>query len=176
MSLDVNRYEEQIRAILQAPGVDLTTISAKRVRKQLLEQNNELTPELVKAYKDDLDALIGLVYEQVSGTSGDGADEEPAQRKYEDEAPSPKPRKAKKEKGLTDEQLARQLQNELNGRDHHTRGATSSKPKAKRGRKAKNATPIGSDGEEIDGESKPKRKGGFTKEYTLRFVFLSPSS
>ena len=103
MTLDVAKYEGQIRAILQAPGVDLSTISAKRVRKQLVEQNTELTPELVKAHKEQLDVLIGSVYEEVSGDGG--ADDDDASKRTrddgedevdeDDERPAPKKTKKK---------------------------------------------------------------------------------
>ena len=74
MGFDAAKYEHHIRAILQAPGVDLSTISAKRVRKQLVELNDDLTAELVKEHKDELDQIIGLVYEQVSSGTDAGAD------------------------------------------------------------------------------------------------------
>jgi hypothetical protein len=35
--MDVPALEKAIRALLQAPGVDLSTISSKRVRKELAE-------------------------------------------------------------------------------------------------------------------------------------------
>lgn len=169
MPLDVNRYATQIREILSAPGVDLGTISAKRVRKQLLEQNEDLTPELVKEHKDELDALIGTVYEEVSGEAGD--DDDSTKRKHEsgedeidEDAPAPKKSKANNERA--DAELARKLSKELNGRERGARAAAP-KTKAKRGKKgAKSAAVVDSDGEG-NGEAKPKRKGGFTKEYIL---------
>lgn len=191
MSFDASPYEGQIRAILQAPGVDLSTISAKRVRRQLADQNDDLTPELVKVHKDVFDVLIGNVYEQVSAASGEdaeggshpaGAAGENGKRKHEDDEssevpaspPSPKKRtkKVQKSETLTDEELARQLQNEINGRDRPSRAAAPkpAKPKPKRVRKAKSAAVVNSDGEvEEDGEPKKKR-GGFSKEYVLRYV------
>ena len=182
MSFDPKNYEGQIRAILQAPDVDLSTISAKRVRKQLVEEHSELTAELVKEHKDDIDALISQVYEQVSGTGEAGTEEdnvsEPGKRKREEEdlsvstAPKKVKKEAKQDPHITDAELARQLSQELNGRDRATRAKGSAKPKGKRGRKnAKSAATVDSEGEGssvADASEKPKRKGGFTKEYTLR--------
>ena len=184
MSFDASKYESQIRAILQAPGVDLGTISAKRVRKHLLELNDDLTPEIVKEHKEELDALIGTVYEQVSADVGEDADggasaaEENGKRKREyDEAvgvpSSPSsPKKAKKvqrTQSKTDEQLARQLEQQLNGRERPTRAAASKPMKSKRAKKnAKTAGTVEPGGEGVEGEK--KKKGGFAKQYTLRYV------
>lgn len=188
MSFDASKYESQIRAILQAPNVDLSTISAKRVRKQLLEQNDDLTAELVKERKEELDALIGNVYEQVSAElGGEDAESEVAptatedgvKRKREEDgdmsdvpaspAASKKARKNQKAESLTDEELARQINNELNGRERPTRAAAASKPAKpkKRTRKPKAAD---SDAEGSGGDKPKKRRGGFTKEYALRYV------
>lgn len=176
MSLDVQKYSRQILDILQAPGVDLSTISAKRVRKQLLEQNDDLTPDLIKEYKNEFDALIGTVYEQVSGDGGDEDDDGASKRKYEDGEddadPAPSAKKSKKNAEKSDAELARQLSKELNGRDRNSRAAAPKAAKAgtKRGKKrAKSSATVDSDGEgSIDPDAKPKRKGGFTKEYLLR--------
>lgn len=181
MTLDLNKYIGQIRDILTAPGVDLGTISAKRVRKQLLEQNEELTPDLVKEHKEDIDALIGSVYEQVSAEAGgdeaEDESDESVKRKYEDgdaAADAPAPKKPKKGSSPTDEEVARQLNKEINGRERNARAAAPKGPKAgaKRGKKrAKSAAVVDSEGEgSVDPEAKPKRRGGFTKEYLLRSV------
>ncbi|EKM53430.1 uncharacterized protein PHACADRAFT_259812 [Phanerochaete carnosa HHB-10118-sp] len=174
MSLDINKYTGQIRDILSAPGIDLTTISAKRVRKQLLEQNEDLTPELIKEHKEGLDTLIGSVYEEVSGGMGEGQDDEDSvKRKHEDgedevDEDTPAPKRSKKDTERGDAELARKLSKALNGRE---RGARAAAPKAKvkRGKKgAKSAAVVDSDGDgDNDGKAKPKRKGGFTKEYIL---------
>ncbi|GJE91389.1 SWIB-domain-containing protein [Phanerochaete sordida] len=168
MPLDISKYAAQIRDILTAPGVDLGTISAKRVRKQLLEQNEDLTPELVKEYKDDLDALIGSVYEEVSGENGE--DDDSTKRKHEDDEDegTPAPKKGKKNSEHADAELARKLSKEINGRERGARAAAP-KAKAKRGKKgAKSAATVDSDGEgNGEVQEKPKRKGGFTKEYIL---------
>ena len=185
--MDASQYVDEIRAILQAPDVDLATVSAKRVRKQLVQRNPELTAELVKEHKTEIDAIISNVYEQVSAAvSGEGVEGgshsagQNGKRKYEDEdesdvhvSPSSSKKKAKKVKNETsnDEEIARQLQNEINGRDRPSRAAAPKPAKPKRSRKAKSAEVIDSDAEE-GSDGKPKRRGGggFSKEYTLRYV------
>lgn len=185
--MDASQYEDEIRAILQAPDVDLATVSAKRVRKQLVQRNPELTAELVKEHKTEIDAIISNVYEQVSAAvSGEGVEGgshsagQNGKRKYEDEdesdvhvSPSSSKKKAKKVKNETsnDEEIARQLQNEINGRDRPSRAAAPKPAKPKRSRKTKSAEVIDSDAEE-GSDGKPKRRGGggFSKEYTLRYV------
>ena len=192
MSSQIHALEPKIRQILSAPGTDLSTISAKRVRKQLLELDPTLSPEFVKEKKDEIDDVIAKVYEQVSaagtndtGGAGDDDDAASSKRKRDDAsddepaaAPAKKTKKTKTKQEKTDEELARQLQNEINGRARSSRaGASSSSKKAngaKRGRKAKSANVVGSDGEEAEteeGEGKKKRGGGFKKEYMLRSVF-----
>ena len=193
MSSQIHALEPKIRQILSAPGTDLSTISAKRVRKQLLELDPTLSPEFVKEKKDEIDDVIAKVYEQVSaagtndtGGAGDDDDAASSKRKRDDAsddepaaAPAKKTKKTKTKQEKTDEELARQLQNEINGRARSSRaGASSSSKKAngaKRGRKAKSANVVGSDGEEAeteDGEGKKKRGGGFKKEYMLRCVLF----
>ncbi|KIP02283.1 hypothetical protein PHLGIDRAFT_96142 [Phlebiopsis gigantea 11061_1 CR5-6] len=172
MTIDISKYAGQIRAILQAPGVDLSTISAKRVRKQLVEDNEELTAELVKEYKDDIDALIGSVYEKVSGAGGDEDHDGTSKRKHavgEDEPGTPSTKKTKKNSEKRDAEFARQLSKELNGNERKPRAAAPKKAVARRGKKgAKSSATIDSDGEgSVDPEAKPKRRGGFTKEYLL---------
>lgn len=187
MSLDVSQLEDQIRGILQAPGVDLATISAKRVRKRLLELDPSLTVDIVKENKDEIDGLISTVFEQVSAESqgygdgeegGDSDSGEQSKRKrsghdddevMEPSTPPKKKRKAKKQE-LSDAELARQLSTELNSRSRSSRAvAGPSKGKANGARKKKNAKSAATvDSDAEDGESKPKRKGGFTKEYELR--------
>ncbi|PCH35636.1 SWIB-domain-containing protein [Wolfiporia cocos MD-104 SS10] len=197
MAISVPSLEPQIREILTAPGTDLTTISAKRVRKQLLEQDSSLTADFIKENKEEIDLLIARVYEEVNTELTRGAAEEggssPSKRKRAEEAngdeedgdegeeEDARPAKTKKaRKGMTDEEVARQLSNELNGRARASRTSTTrgrgrgGKRGGKRG--AKSAATVDSDGGEAgdsdaDGESKKKktgrRGGGFQKEYSL---------
>lgn len=161
--MSVDFLEPYIRRILSAPETDLKTISAKRVRRQLVDQPEHpaISEEYVKANKDDIDLLIASVYESVNETLGAGANgTETGKRKREDEddgelngaegdegyaayassppakaSPKSKPRKTKG--GLTDEELARQLSEELNGRSARTSRSGGKAPtngsKAKKG-------------------------------------------
>ncbi|KAI0783063.1 SWIB/MDM2 domain-containing protein [Abortiporus biennis] len=181
MPFDVSSLQGHITDILSAPGVDLATISAKRVRKRLLELEPTLTSDIVRDHKDEIDALIGTVYEKVSGDQGDAEDggesdtgEGSSKRKREDDdgesqspptSPSTKKVKPNKQEDK-DAEYARQLDREVNGRARTARAAA---PKAKangtkRGKK-KSAEVVDSEGEE--GAEPKKRRGGFTKEYAL---------
>lgn len=204
MSLDISALEPQIRQILSAPGTDLTTISAKRVRRRLLEIEPSLTAGILKVHKDAVDALIGTVFEMVQaeeGGSGDIGrqgltevqDSPPKKTKLDKEAAdvdteedvasaslSGKMTKAAKKSSreLTDAELARQLSNEINSRSRRStssRGAVGSTRKG--GRKMKSSELVDTDGEDSgDGERKVNTKtrgpakGGFGKEYILRYV------
>lgn len=201
MAIDVQSLEPQIREILSAPGIDLTTISAKRVRKQLLDQDTSLTAESVKEKKEEIDQLIGAVYEQISAAGGNDEsddealaqngkrkrekeeveDEGESEGEVEEEAPPPRKKKSRKSE-MTDEEIARQLSSELNGRSRSARASSSRGTRGRGGGKrggkrgAKSAATVDSDGEgqdgSVDGEGKKKTargtKGGFQKEYALR--------
>ena len=65
MTIDIASLEPVIYRILSAPGTDLSTISAKRVRKQLAEEE-ALSPEAIKEHRGDIDTLITRVFERVS--------------------------------------------------------------------------------------------------------------
>ncbi len=191
MSSQIQALEPKIRQILSAPGTDLSTISAKRVRKQLLELDPSLSSDFVKEKKDEIDDVIAKVYEHVSAVyngaggvgddddddtslkrkRGDASDDEPAA------APPKKTKKTKTKQEKKDEELARQLQNEINGRGRSSRAGASTSKKAtgaKRGKKAKSSNAVGSDGEAVESEGEGKKKrggGGFKKEYMLRCVY-----
>ncbi|KAI1783961.1 SWIB-domain-containing protein [Ganoderma leucocontextum] len=183
MSSQIQALEPKIRQILSAQGTDLSTISAKRVRKQLLELDPSLSPDFVKEKKDEIDDVIAKVYEQVSAVhnnaGGDDDDDDASSKRKRDDAsddepaaaPAKKTKKGKTKQEKTDEEIARQLQNEINGRARSSRAGSSSKKAngAKRGKKAKSSTTVGSGGEEAEseGEGKKKRGGGFKKEYML---------
>lgn len=77
MSFDFTTLEPRILEILSAPGTDLSTISAKRVRRQLLDEDPTLTAELFKEHRDEVDAVIASVFEQVSGDQEDEAQDGP---------------------------------------------------------------------------------------------------
>ena len=68
------RAEPLIRSILTAPGVDYQTVTAKRVRKSLVEAKG-LQEVWVRENKEVLDVIILEVYNEVSAVSTDGDDE-----------------------------------------------------------------------------------------------------
>lgn len=193
MSLDIEPLESKIRAILSAPGVDLNTISAKRVRKRLMEDDSTLTMEVVKDNKEEIDDLIGRVYAEVNEAEHGSEEEETKSNKRrsrddehevdgdEDEEgkAAPKKKKAKKGQEKSDEKLARKLSNEINGRATRAgKGRSNGTSKKGRSKKsAKSATTVDSDdqGEDEEGGKKKKKrggggKGGFGKEYGLRYA------
>ncbi|KAF9565587.1 SWIB-domain-containing protein [Agrocybe pediades] len=71
MAFDFGTLEPRIHQILSAPGTDLATISAKRVRRQLLETDPNLTAEFLKENKEEVDRIIASVFERVSGGGDD---------------------------------------------------------------------------------------------------------
>ncbi|ESK93649.1 swib mdm2 domain protein [Moniliophthora roreri MCA 2997] len=190
MSFDFSKLEPPVHQILSAPGTDLGTISAKRVRRELLSLDSSLTPEFLKENKDQVDEVITRVFGQVSAQKEQEGDDVEDRSAYdeegdageemdEEEVASPiKPRKAKKE--ISDAELARKLSSEINGRSRRStgkRGSANGTPK--RGQSRKSAATVGSDddgsGEEGGKKTKSKRraasggtaKGGFAKEYFL---------
>lgn len=194
MSLDLEALQDPITRILTAPGTDLSTISARRVRKTLLQDPAYaflgLTPELLKTQRTDVDQVIAQIFEQVNQTASGGAkrgrdeDDEvddadgrhPAEPSEDaDEVPTlPKKKKSKKSLEESDAALARKLSTEINSRSR--RGASlatgaSSPRKAKR-RTRKSAATVDEEDEDEEGAAKPKKRsaprGGFGKEYTLR--------
>jgi hypothetical protein len=195
------------------------------VRRELVATVPDLlSAEDAKAHKDDLDALIGDVFSQVSrawlgppvedgeeqdgddetgenggdGDASEGVDGTPAADEEEDddedgEEKKPPKKKQKRARGeLTDEQLARQLSSELNGRQRSTRaggGGTTKRGGRGGGRGGKRGAKSAARVEESDdedgegGKKKRKRKassgagaggggakGGFGKEYALRYA------
>lgn len=177
MSFDAQSLAPRIRAILTAPGVDLETISAKRVRKRLIEEIPSLTSDVVRERKEEIDAVISTVFHEVFGPQGQDGDEDeesPAKRKHEEddgeeEAPRPKNAKRPKKELTTDEEIARKLDQELNNRQRSSRSGAKPKKTTTKRRKVKSAETVDSDGEQ--GE-KPKKRGGggLNKEYALRWV------
>lgn len=185
MSFEFSTLEPQIHQILSAPGTDLATISAKRVRRQLLEADPTLTPEFLKENKEDVDFVIGRVFEKVSEGVNVGSSEEvedpetePLERdeirkrkqeydsvneedeeEEEDGTSSPKKAKKARKKELSDAELARKLSNEINGRSRRTKnkGRSSSNGTFKRGGRArKSAATVDSDGESSDEDAGKK--------------------
>ncbi|KAJ6589806.1 hypothetical protein DFH09DRAFT_216267 [Mycena vulgaris] len=173
MAFDFGTLEPYIEEILSAPGTDLATISAKRVRKQLQQIDPSLTAAFLKEHRDAVDVVIARVFEKVQGSgSQDSEVEEPlapvsrkrrqsqdevyAVPKEEEDATDDTPPPAKKAKKavkreLSDAELARQLSSEINGRAR--RSNVNGKPKAaasngttkKRKSKAKSAEMVDTD-------------------------------
>ncbi|KIK69054.1 hypothetical protein GYMLUDRAFT_35098 [Collybiopsis luxurians FD-317 M1] len=204
MGYDFDALEPLVRRILSAPGTDLTTISAKRVRRELLVLDSSLTPEFVKEHKQDVDAIITRVFGEVSAarngevaedpeepvtasrqhSSSDpeetGEDEQKYEQEEEEERSSKKKAKKGSKKGLSDAELARQLSSEINGRSRRSSGkgrAANGTPK--RAKSKKSASTIDSDGDESgeEGGKKTKKKragGGGAKGGFAKEFTLSP--
>jgi len=196
--MDVVSLEPVICKILTAPGIDWTTISARRVRKQLLAQNPDLD-DWIRDNKAAIDSLTTEVFTRLqplapeeqseAGPSeshqssestqeveeDEGGEDEDAEMEEEEQRPVKKPRK---KKPLTDEEYAKQLSSEINGRTRSSRSGVST-PRRSRGGKSKgsrrNISAATVDSED-DGDEVGKRKkssggggarGGFSKEYIL---------
>jgi upstream activation factor subunit UAF30 len=76
--MQVADLESRIYSILSAPGTDLGTISAKRVRRLLLAQD-DVPQELIKDNKEAIDKLISNVFARVSEEKGFQHDADPDQ-------------------------------------------------------------------------------------------------
>ncbi|KAK0460934.1 SWIB/MDM2 domain-containing protein [Desarmillaria tabescens] len=183
MAYDFPALAPLVRQILSAPGTDLTTISAKRVRRQLLELDNSLSAEFLKEYKDD---GSDESQEEEPPRSQDGNSEGEGEDNGEDEMEvdslpvTKKKSSSKKARALSDAELARQLSSEINGRSRRStgggKGARIGAPK-RSGRSRKSAATVDSDADsELEGGGKKSRKksasggaakGGFAKEYAL---------
>lgn len=164
---------------------------------KLLELEPSLTADFLKEHREEVNAVIGKVFEAVSADAGGveappepkrkrgngkvkEEEEERAEEDGEDEeeAPSPQPKKSKKagKKELSDAELARLLSDEINGRARRSGAANGSSAKKKRAHKSADFVNSDSDG---DGSTKKKKrksgggksgggaKGGFAKEYSL---------
>ena len=190
MAFDFGSLEPRIHQILSAPGTDLSTISAKRVRRQLIELDPSLTVDFLKENKEEVDAVIASVFEKVSGVQGSGdspeaayASEEESSKREESDFPAEEvsalPKKSKKVgkngRELSDAELARKLSSEINGRSTRTGGRSRGASAAgKRGSRAKKSAATVDSDDDSDGTSKRKKssggtaKGGFAKEFALR--------
>ncbi|KAI5890298.1 SWIB-domain-containing protein [Schizophyllum commune H4-8] len=93
---DFDSLEPHIRTILSAPGVDLKTVSAKRVRKELIGREPELTADFIKENKSEIDAVIGRVFEQVNPPDQESEVEEEPE---EEVKPAEKPSRKRKHSG-----------------------------------------------------------------------------
>ncbi|KAG5639478.1 hypothetical protein H0H81_001600 [Sphagnurus paluster] len=101
MAFDFSTLEGPIYKILSAPGTDLTTISAKRVRRQLLKDVPSITPEFMKDNKEEIDLIIGKVFESVNTRQGTGESNEGEEY---DETEVPERSESRKRKQEDDEE------------------------------------------------------------------------
>ncbi|KZV80647.1 SWIB-domain-containing protein [Exidia glandulosa HHB12029] len=219
--MSVDDLAPAILRILSDPATNLASISAKRVRKQLVDGDEPITTtEFIRANKDAVDALIGQVFEQVSAERGgipsppespplepepdyepatpaakrkrdadangysngaDNDDDDAGSAYDENEGPStPPPAKKHKSKdsaqkksgsrSLTDEELARQLSQQLNSNQPRRSGSattTSKRGASRTPKKVKKSRDVIDDDSDLDvsdaGRTKKKktaRKGG----------------
>ena len=194
MAPNLDSLEPKVVQILKAPGTDLSTISAKRVRRQLLELDSTLTPEFLKENKEEVDAIISRVFEQVNSGDNDadeaessdsgsrkkrkgGDDDDDGEEEEDRKRPTKKAKAVKGGKPSSDEVLARKLSSELNGRPSRAGAKSSTKVRSTKKSTKKSAATVNSDGErgsESGYEKKPKRSGGggggFKKEFVLRYA------
>ncbi|KAL0581344.1 ERAD-associated protein [Marasmius crinis-equi] len=184
MDFDFSSLAPLVQQILSAPGTDLGTISAKRVRRELLALDPSLTPEFLREYKDQVDEVITNVFGQVSGRNedNDGAtaesnrsqspddEEEEGDEEAEEDRKSKSPKKSGKAKKngseMTDAQLARKLSSEINGRSSSRRsgpgkatgrGSSNGTPKKGKKQTRKSAAMVDSDDEDASGEEGGKK-------------------
>ncbi|PFH52112.1 hypothetical protein AMATHDRAFT_57448 [Amanita thiersii Skay4041] len=194
MTFDFQSLEPRIREILSAPGIDLSTISAKRVRQRLSELDSSLSQDFLKEHKAEVDGIISHVYTSVSeglvgsASEGEGSSES-AKRKHEEdgsdeyeEIPAQKGRAAKKAKREVDDDEGSggvAARSRKGGRGSRANGASK---KAGKSRKSAKTVESGQESEEDEEDGKKTRRkkkaaaaggasgsarGGFAKEYTL---------
>ena len=180
--MQVASLQPLIRQILQSPDTDLSTISAKRVRRQILELDASITEEFIRANKDEVDALIANEFEYVNGTSNSvppKAEPPVEKRKRESTSNDDATHVARRSPhSMTDEELARQLSSEINKPD--VRATRQSRPSTSRRQPKKSKAHAESDNDDDDEPKRKKRsqgggaRGGFAKEFELRCGILEP--
>ncbi|RXK41949.1 hypothetical protein M231_00670 [Tremella mesenterica] len=183
----------RIRHILSSS--DLSTVSAKAVRKELIRQGED--EKKIKASREELDEQIGEIYEQLISPPDDTSSEdiplnststptiplssqpEPLSRKIKKEEPPSPERKPKIEREPvmasgsreTDEQMAIRLQREFDmaaeGRARPSRStATPARKKKTIKRKSRVRVGSGDEGEER-GKKRRNKNSVFNKEMIL---------
>ncbi|KAI0313019.1 SWIB/MDM2 domain-containing protein [Amylostereum chailletii] len=187
--MEISELEPLVYEILSAPDVDLASISAKRVRKQLSE-DERVGADFVRINKKGVDELISEVFERVSAETGfqQSTEDDQAQEAEEDAASTKRsrdtteddaetrPPKKKRGKGgadaqaMSDAALARKLSEEINGRQRSSRSGTTSSSRGRGGkangtkkRKTKSAETVdesGDEGADSEGAPKKKKRGG----------------
>lgn len=183
MSFNLEDLRGPVTSILTTPGVDLSTISAKRVRKELLADTTlGLTARELKERRTEVDFLISKIYESISRqeqgdeskrkreedideeglehedqedvTEEQDTGEEPAED--DEKPPPPKKNKSAKQNVDADAELARKISSELNSRSR--RSASNGASATPKKRKTKKSAKIVDSGDEDDDEEKPKKK------------------
>ncbi|GJJ08475.1 hypothetical protein Clacol_002693 [Clathrus columnatus] len=184
--MSFNGLESTIHMILTAPDTDLSTISAKRVRKLIPELRPDITPDFVKSNKEKINELIGKIYESLiaadNDTPGDSNSEHgtplltvtTSKRKREhaseedekkdldyDSKSFTKSRKTNNRSGLTDEEYARQLSSELNQRPSRTgrnNGSVEKGPSSSKAKKSRSEIVDSDDGNDKEDISTNSKK------------------
>ncbi|WVQ70827.1 hypothetical protein IAR50_000349 [Cryptococcus sp. DSM 104548] len=179
----VARLSTRIQEILESS--DLSTVSAKGVRKQLIAEGED--EAAIKSARSDLDQKISEIYDVLTSNSpgSPSPSQEPPSSSGNlppSQQPLSKPKASKRSRATpqddeTDEQMAKRLQEEYtytgNGRTRRSTVSKSSKPVKKR--KIKSKARVDSDGEGTGSEGeapKKSRRGGggggaFNKELIL---------
>ncbi|WVQ85815.1 hypothetical protein IAT38_007983 [Cryptococcus sp. DSM 104549] len=183
-----NRLVPQLRAILEKS--DLSTVSAKAVRKQLVAQGEDAAA--IKAARGEIDEQITAIYDELTANapaspassedlpiSGFPQSSQPEPLSRPKSKPKPtvkrerKPSPSPVDEEETDEQMAKRLQMELNGEGGRPRraGAAPSKPVKKRKKVVSKARAGSGSDSEVEDVKKKKRGGGgggaFNKELIL---------
>ncbi|KAG1764914.1 SWIB/MDM2 domain-containing protein [Suillus occidentalis] len=190
MSFNLEDLEGPIMRILTAPGVDLSTISAKGVRQKLLEDTAlGLTARGLKERRTEVDAMISSIYEDISRQ----AQTDESKRKREEEADAGTEQEEATEEQDDQDDAAEEQDAEASEEDDvkpptkKKKGAAKSVEEAdaelarklasqlnSRSRRGTSNAVVDSGAEDEDeDEEKPKKKrgggarGGFAKEYIL---------
>jgi hypothetical protein len=176
----VENLEPLIRKILTAPGVDMTSVTAKDVRKQLVKMDSSISEEYLKEHKDEVKELITNIFhsiqEAASSKKRERDSDEDGDNSEEEEAPKPSQKKKTKTKASKsaeddDAEIARKLSKEINGNGgRSTRQAAPPKKSAGTKRSKKKSAETINSGDEEDAPKKRAARGGFAKEYALRWV------
>ncbi|KAJ7188634.1 SWIB/MDM2 domain-containing protein [Mycena filopes] len=184
---DFDTLEPLIEEILASPGTDLTSISAKRVRKSLQHIDPSLTPAFLKQHREAVDKVIHRVFEKVQGGSQPSEGEEPStSQKWPQSSPDDDPKeeeedrtdveetppaakkagKAAARRELSDAELARQLSSEINGRTRRSNSrakpalsnGTAKKRKSKSAKSAETVVDSDDDSDAAPGKRPTKKR------------------
>ncbi|CED83876.1 RNA polymerase I transcription factor UAF [Phaffia rhodozyma] len=164
-SFDPQSLIPRVRSILE--GADLSTVSARQVRKQLSEQDPSLTPDLLKSHKDAIDDIVMTIFDALAAPPSESSDD----NDDDDDAPESPPRTKKqpsstsdssvksKAEPLSDAQLAQQLSDQINGAPNarSTRASSSSTSKTAKGKGKAKASASKTSKTNASGSSRSKK-------------------